>query len=208
MIMIRVVFSVIAVMLSLFASAAGRDKGHLADIESFYFYGVDFSMCKMYGVGADSASMEQLASINNLFVTEADKYDVERFARKRLEGSDVFKGIAMSKSGAPSSIVTNNKSYQLDSNLVMQKVADMMLEETKGTGLVLFCEMLDKEDKIGIYKIVFFDIESRSIIRSWYRSGDAGGEGVRDYWAKSLYNAMKKMRKHKPSADFSGRPNN
>lgn len=192
----KIIISIITLFAMLSAGAVHK-VSPLEGIDGIYFYGVDYSMCKTYGVEKDSLLLDRLASINNLFVTEPAKYNIERFTNKRLDGSNIFVGIEQTKKGDINQIATTNKAYQLDSNIVMQKIADLQIDEKNGTGLILFGEMLDKEEEIGVYKIVFFDIESRSIIRSWYRSGKAGGSEIRDYWAKTLYNAMKRMRRHR-----------
>ena len=45
--------------------------------------------------------------------------------------------------------------------------------------------------------MVFFDIKSRNIVSSFKLTGAASGFGLRNYWAGSVYDAMKKVKKYK-----------
>ena len=59
---------------------------------------------------------------------------------------------------------------------------------------MIFADFLNKKKQVGIYQYVFFDIASREIVETWEATGEAGGFGFRNYWAKSVYNTLKTNR--------------
>ena len=60
-----------------------------------------------------------------------------------------------------------------------------------GYGVVYVAELLNKEDGIGNYIAVFFDVRTKKIIFADRVSGKAGGFGLRNYWAAPLEKIFK-----------------
>ena len=63
-------------------------------------------------------------------------------------------------------------------------------------GLVLIATTLDKGNGIGYYTAVLFDPATQEVILQMDMAGKPGGFGLRNYWAGSVYNALKKQGKY------------
>ena len=59
--------------------------------------------------------------------------------------------------------------------------------------MVFIAQFLDKSNARGTYEVVFFNTETKEIIEEWITDGKARGFGLRNYWAGSVYSALKKL---------------
>lgn len=170
----------------------------IAKIDSFTFYGVDYSKCHTYGWDeyADK-TLADLASINRLFISEMSKYDLAKFTEKRVVAYDFSNSVRATELANPDSLETTSASYILNKEEIEQAVQKLKLKETQGVGFIVYGCLLNKKENTASYKLVFFDIESRKIKTAWYATGRAGGFGARNYWAKSLYNVLSKMKEYR-----------
>lgn len=160
--------------------------------EEIYAYGVDYSYAKVY---AADESVEQFAkafeNINMLIITEPEKYDFSRIIGKRVEVviEPMLKVVTTSD-------YTNLKS--LDSTYEEPKYADIIknynLSQTEGIGLVMVAKVLNKPMSKATYELITFDIATRDILSKREVTGKAGGFGLRNYWAGSIYNVIKSVR--------------
>lgn len=67
------------------------------------------------------------------------------------------------------------------------------IQKTPGVGMVFIAQFLDKSNNRGTYEVVFFNTETKEIIEEWITDGKARGFGLRNYWAGSVYSALKKL---------------
>ena len=115
----------------------GQGKSALKDIQSIKFYGVDYSQVKVFGADESPAQFKDaFRRINELFITEAKKYNVGKQLKK--------------------------------------EVTEISLDAVT-------------------YEVVFFNTETKEIIEEWITDGKARGFGLRNYWAGSIYSALKKL---------------
>ena len=64
----------------------GQGKSALKDIQSIKFYGVDYSQVKIFGADESPAQFKDaFRRINELFITEAKKYNVGKQFEKRSD---------------------------------------------------------------------------------------------------------------------------
>ena len=61
---------------------------------------------------------------------------------------------------------------------------------------MLIATTLDKGNGIGYYTAVLFDPATQEVILQMDMTGKPGGFGLRNYWAGSVYNALKKQGKY------------
>ena len=63
----------------------GQGKSALKDIQSIKFYGVDYSQVKIFGADESPAQFKDaFRRINELFITEAKKYNVGKQLKKEV----------------------------------------------------------------------------------------------------------------------------
>ena len=78
-----ILFLFVSLSTSLFCF--GQSKSALKDIQSIKFYGVDYSQVKIFGADESPAQFkEAFRRINELFITEAKKYNVGKQLKKDL----------------------------------------------------------------------------------------------------------------------------
>lgn len=187
------------VAISANAQKTAKKKSPIANIESISFYGVDFSQGKVYGATDEADKLKKAyEEINNLFVTEASKYNVEELTGKKVNNINV-KAVSSSNSGIPAdNVKTTNSGFSINDQNVATALRNLKIDSgDSGTGFVIVVHQLNKSTQVGTFQMVFFDIKSRNIVSSFKLTGAASGFGLRNYWAGSVYDAMKKVKKYK-----------
>lgn len=166
-------------------------------VRSLDFYGVDFSSARALGVNETSQQFATaFGAINMLLVDEYNKYNLEKFLSKddvalHLEHLNPSYG----------KIVTNedfkiyDDGYTIDINKIKSLIQGYDVDFKYEVGAVMIAELLNKRDGYATYHFVFFDNDSKNIIASYPLKCKIGGFGLRNFWAKSVYNAMKGIEK-------------
>lgn len=158
------------------------------------FCGIDFSLIQIVGeMRTAQEFIETFARINNLFLSEPDKYDVLKYLAPECTEIDYDMDVVyLNNSGkrkytGTKSLVTEDKIAAL--------VKDYKIDSDNGIGIVIIADLWNKGRETGSYHIVKFDIPARKILSAVYVSGKASGFGLRNYWANTVYTGMKKYRK-------------
>lgn len=162
--------------------------------EKIYAYGIDYSYAKVY---AADESVEQFTkafeNINMLIVTEPEKYDFSRIMGKRVEVviEPMLKIITTTDYANLKSL---NSTYEEPK--YSEIVKNYKLPQTEGIGVVFVAKLLNKPMNKATYELITFDISTREILSKREVSGKIGGFGLRNYWAGSVYNIIKKEKMH------------
>lgn len=172
--------------------AFGQNSNSSKVLGEVYFYGVDFSSARVYGAAETPEQFKKMyTDLNLLFISEAKKYDVAKHLNIDVAKVDLTAVNEVNKQVNPSEIISNTTNYAFDGNTIEAKIKMLPIKDQKGTGLVIVAELLNKAASQGTYQYVYFDIESRKIISSCVLSGKAGGFGLRNFWAASIYKTLK-----------------
>lgn len=170
---------------------------------SAIFYGVDYSFVKVRGADESHAAFVQaFERINDLFISQGEKFNVAKYTRQPITGLhiEVAKRATNTALDAISTggqtLLTTDANYDCREQIDAQ-IANYELPQKEGTGVVIIANLLDKSNDRGSYYFVYFDITSRKVNSCIQTEGKPGGFGLRNYWANSLYLAMKKYYKHK-----------
>lgn len=160
-----------------------------------YVYGVDYTHTKVFAADesiADFANAFQ--GINMLLVTEMDKYDFTRMLGKTV--NVVIEPIMKKTSDANyDNMMTLSNIY--DEPNTAEIVGNYELPQTEGTGVVMIAKFLDKPNARATYDVVVFDIATRKILQEKEVMGYAEGFGLRNYWARTVYNIIRKTKLYK-----------
>lgn len=154
--------------------------------QPFHVYGIE-KIC-----GADESSYEFAGAfqrINGLLYSEPEKYDFERFLRGAVVSVDIDQ--VQRRNVAGEYHPQFSREITITHADLQQLVEDFEIEATQGTGVVLVALLLDKTNACAIYDVVFFDIPTRKLLAVYRKSGNAGGFGLRNYWARSVYEVLK-----------------
>lgn len=172
----------------------GQEKDALKDIQSIKFYGVDYSQVKVFGA---SESPEQFkvafSGINGLFITEAKKYNVGKQLKKEVTEISLDAVNQVNNAINPQELMTSQTQYELSEQQIQTAIQKLPIKKAPGVGMLFVAEFLNKADNMGTYKVVFFNTETKEIIEEWMTQGKAKGFGLRNYWAGSIYSALKKL---------------
>lgn len=154
-----------------------------------FFYGVDFSAVKLYGTAETKDKFEKaFAGINEILVSESQKYNFQDLTNQNVI---TYPNPAQERNThiAWDNIHTSNPMPQKSS--IENMVRSYGLPHQNGKGIVLIAWLLNKPKAKATYELVVFDIQTRKILFNAEVVGDAGGAGLRNYWANSIYSIIK-----------------
>lgn len=185
---------IVLLFLSVSLFSFGQDKSALKDIQSIKFYGVDYSQAKVFGADESPYQFkEAFRRINELFITEAKKYDVGKRLRKEVTEISLEAVNEVNAAINPDELMISKTSYSLSKEQVQAAIQALPIPQAPGTGMVFIAQFLDKSKNRGTYEVVFFNTQTKEIIEEWITEGKARGFGLRNYWAGSIRNAIEKL---------------
>lgn len=159
--------------------------------ESVYVYGIDYSSVKVYGA---KETVEQFKNafegINLLLVNEAKKYDFTDIVgeNNKLKLEMILN---VTKECDFSNIKTLDKDVEPIN--IAEKIKNYPIKETSGEGFIIIATLLDKSTNKATYKVALFDVETRKILKEKEFTSKAGGFGLRNFWARTIYTLTKKF---------------
>lgn len=162
------------------------------------YLGVDFTQAKVTGL--TKPELEDLverhfSSINNLVLNEPDKYKLEKFFHKYEVKTDIDLVEGHNKKIDADKLKANGETKELTQSDLEKLVKGYNFSGKKGMGVMLVMENMDKTEKAekGILHVVFVDMEKSKVLFSERYTTKPAGFGVRNYWAKTVYNVMDKI---------------
>lgn len=195
-------------MLLLFVLLPGMvwalENGKGQPVPKMNFYGVDFTLVKTFGVKEEPGKVAKaFEEINKLIVTETKKYQYGNFFAKYVREIDqsaelkkmqfttfdnvnideaIYRARIMNEAGMP----TYNKAFKIDDDALVSLIKSFNTGKDTGYGVVYVAELLNKEDGIGNFIAVCFNVKTKKIVFADRVSAKAGGFGLRNYWASPL----------------------
>lgn len=131
--------------------------------------------------------------INLLFITEAKKYNLEKFLGISVTEISLDAVNEVNNKTKPDDLRTTNQNYTLDDQQIAHAVQALPIEKEPGVGMVIIAKLLNKAANNGSYQIVFFNTDTKEIIESTPANGKARGFGLRNFWAGSIYQVLKRL---------------
>jgi hypothetical protein len=135
-----------------------------------------------------------LSSWNELFIKEMlpKLESMAKSVRTDLDAVTTANGGAKStqiehKDGSREEMVTPSDITEAD---IAAAVKHYKLKNDKGLGLVFVMDRLVKAQEVGCLYVVFFDVDSRKVLRSERLCEKAGGFGFRNYWFRPVKGAV------------------
>lgn len=158
------------------------------------FYGLDFSKTKLIGsstfVDPQTVKSKWYREWNDLMKVERKKYNVQKFYKKRI--ANYYFSLANERNKLPTvSKMVIDEDYSISKNLLDKIINKYRDSDHEGLGLVYIVESINAYDNEMRIWVTFFDIKSRKILLTELFTGNAGGIGFRNYWAKAYYNIMR-----------------
>lgn len=163
-------------------------------IDNVEFYGIDFSQCKVIGA-KETEPQFKLAfnKINDLLIREAPKYNVSKYIMRPIN-SIRLKEVGKRNTSMQSFLFYSKTVQIMPKEELEAYIQSYTFENNEGQALIVICDILDKFEGVGLYHYVFVDKSDHTILYDVRVSGRSGGFGLRNYWARSFYNSLKKFK--------------
>lgn len=191
----RKILTICVILLSSLSLTA-QDKLNLSDVKSLTFYGIDFSLAKVYG-GKDTGHQywTTYADINELFIDKPKTFSVEKRLGIPVDVISLQAVNQVNKDINPDKIKIDTPTYMPTPEQINTAIQNLpILSQEEKIGMVIIALFLNKEDNRGTYQFVIFNTKTREIIEQWTNSGAGMGYNLKSYWGVSVYNAIKKIK--------------
>lgn len=198
--------AIFAILLLSF-NISGQEISKAYKATTVTFLGLDYTGAVFIGTAGfkDPAALQFLPdSWNSLLLSEPDKYNVQSAFQLRLHYNlDVVKE-RNNQVNYGSRIISKQLSLPHLSKDDLQAMIDNYPDiEEDEVALVFIVDAYDKAGPTGYYHVVFFDTKSKQILLTYVVTGEAGGGGLRNYWANSFYDTLKKAgTRYSSTAEF------
>ncbi len=168
----------------------------------FLYLGVDFTKNKIID-DATANAMDirdrQYASINDVIINEAKKFDMKSAFHKSNVDHDLGLVSQMnSKINAEAILSTSTADFhRLQASDIESVVRGYKVGGKKGVGLLLVAEGVSKSDKAIAIWVTLIDLSNGKMIMTERMEGKVGGFGFRNYIAagvKSILDAIEKKK--------------
>ncbi len=163
---------------------------------SLIWYGIDFSKAKFVGPQETWGEHQKIKETyfpawNNFVMSEPEKYNLKKTFRKDMVTIDL-KAVKEQndKVATDNLIVTYGDVPMLPEASIVNHVANYIDPAQKSLGLVFVVESFNKIKQIGLFHVIFFDVATGNVLMIKTMEGDAGGFGLKNYWAKSFFNVL------------------
>lgn len=170
-------------------------QNDLTSIREINFYGVDFSHANLFGLEESPGTIQSgLARINDLFISEMKKYDINRYFKKGVLNYCLQSTDENNDRIVVERLVSETPFIELTEDKISAVLASLTCKDGNGVGLVLIAENLNKVEKKASYRVIFFDESTKRILYKKNVSGRPFGFGIRNFWAGSIFQLMKEWK--------------
>ena len=160
--------------------------------------GLDFTEAKLFPKAAfanpEAIRTKYLLKWNQIVLNESKKFNVSKFFKIGTLHYDISivgkRNLAISLENL---IVDDNKQSFSEENV---KNIIIQYKKTEGIGLVFIVESFNKTNTTGTFWATFYDRSTHEILSTKRIQGLATGMGIRNYWANSIYRAMKSYKRY------------
>jgi len=167
------------------------------------FLGLDFSQTKFIGdatqykdagvITNDDFRDKYAVGWNQLFINEQKKYDVAKAIDYKKDIPYDLDITEKANNGLKKDFFSNdlNDYNKLTADKIDAIVKRYNFQGKKGIGMIIFVEGMSKGKVEAGAWVTFVDMGSRKVLLTAYKTGEAGGFGFKNYWAKAFLNILK-----------------
>ncbi|MDR1406041.1 MAG: hypothetical protein LBI89_02405 [Prevotellaceae bacterium] len=175
------------------ATGVHADNVAPIDIRAVNFYGIDFSLASAPDVKEHPRQFKNgIVRINDLLYREVLKYDFKKYTGLEILAYNFDVTGASNDSTDARLLTSRNRRREISEADIQKIVASLSTGNDGRFGLVFIAETLSKASRSGTYRVVCFDEATKQIIYARKVTGKAGGFGVRNFWAASVLDVLKK----------------
>ena len=160
------------------------------EVNDIDFYGVDYSHARTIGATESTEKfVTAFIEINKLFISESSKYNVYKYFNKNNVTMHI-ENMCEKQNEITGTISTDNDNYKLDFATIKNMVYGYDVDYQHNIGVVIIAEKLNKTEATATYYVVYFDNMSKDIIAIYPNKEKTKGFGLRNYWARSVYETL------------------
>jgi len=176
--------------------------------EAITWLGIDFSQLVFIGTAAQWEDAGEISTSelknkyfnawNQLVTDEPEKYDIAA-AAQRGSVAYALKVTDKVNNNVDKDFFSNDPDdfYHLKESDISQLVRNYNFQGEKGIGMMIFAESMSKLRESASYWITFVDMNSKKLIFTHQVTAKTGmAIGFKNYWAKTIYNALKETKKN------------
>ncbi|MFN8284229.1 MAG: hypothetical protein U0U67_13505 [Chitinophagales bacterium] len=193
----QTLFLLVTFLFSFYSNKAQTAADVFSDNVPITYVGADFTHAKYFGNGDyfDPTVLTPMAKrINNLIITEYDKYNIEKAIKKEVRLKiDVTDALNETIDGAKM-VVEKAENITEDEVKTIVSNYDLKGYEKTGIGMVFIVDLLDKNAVNASMWVTFFSLSTKQVIFTEQVAGEAGGAGLRNYWARPFYEVIADMK--------------
>lgn len=164
------------------------------------YAGIDFTHARYLGNGepVDPTVFTPLSKrINNLIITESEKYNIEKAVKKEVRTKiDVTDALNETVDGTKTIVEKAEEKDNLTEEKIKQIVSNYDLKgyEKTGVGMVFIVDLMDKNAVNASVWVTFFSLTTRTVLFTEQMEGEAGGAGLRNFWARPFFEIIDDIR--------------
>jgi hypothetical protein len=199
--------TIVSLVLSfLMVTAFAQSEKDVIDANEITWFGLDFTKALFVGsfnqfaeageTGGQQLKNKYIPGWNDLVINERQKFNLKEAYKK---SSILYEpDIAAKRNGtidADKMLTLNSEEGRLKKEDIA-KIVSQYKSSKKGVGLVYIVETFSKADEKGVIWVTFFDLATRKVLITEKFSEKPGGFGLRNYWAKPVFEVMMKSSAH------------
>lgn len=169
---------------------------------TYTWLGIDYSHVRLIGdfsqfLEAGEVSPAQLKNTyfpawNNLVLNERTKYDIGLALRKENIQYDITEVTTKNAETPLEQLQAINAPFYNDEK-IQEFVNSYSFQDKNGIGILFFAESLSKSSEEAYYHVVLINLSTKQILIQDRIKGEPSGIGLRNYWAATVYHAIKKI---------------
>jgi len=159
------------------------------------YLGIDFTHVKVFG-HQDSEVKDlvdrQFSAINQVVLNEPKKYDLKKAFKRDSIPNDLTFVTEKNKTIVDTAIASKDLTnvFHLSNGDVASIVKGYNFGGKTGIGFLFIMESINKKDERGSMYCTFIDMATSKVLLTERLTEKPGGFGLRNYWAKSIYEAI------------------
>lgn len=190
----KIAFLILALALCL----PGQTKNPVQDDNELVWCGIDYTLVKFIGSSDQFNDIPKIQSYyfrawNEIILAEKDKYDLNKAFSVSTVNYNMESTIERSEARDMTGIVQFD-AYSIDEDQVKSVVRLNTDPSLNKVGAMFVMETLNKPAQVSTMWLAVFNIASGEILYMRRYSGEVGGFGFRNYYARSLFNVIKNLK--------------
>ena len=190
----KIVLLILAGMLCLPLKADNPSQGS----DDLVWCGIDYTLVKFIGSADQFNDLPKIQSYyfrawNEIIQAEAGKYDLNAAFSVATVHYNMENTILRSQERDMNGII-QFEPYSIDEEQVKNVVMLNSDPSTDKVGAMFVMETLNKTEAISTMWLAVFNLASGEVLYTRRYSGEVGGFGFRNYYARSLHNVIKSLK--------------